>query len=972
MDTGRLKIKGIMDASANRGAMILPKGSILERPASPTGGMIRYNTDLRRNETWNGVAWTDLSVAATGAGGLSGFSGVSGVSGVSGLNGLSGFSGVSGQKGDFGGPSGPTGPTGTTGATGLTGQLGATGATGESGFSGVSGLSGYSGVSGEKGDFGGPSGPTGATGANGATGETGATGATGASGFSGLSGTSGLSGFLGLSGFSGLSGYSGISGEKGDFGGPSGPTGATGATGVSSTGPTGPTATGTTGPTGATGATGVSSTGPTGPTATGPTGATGVGSTGPTGATVTGPTGATGATGVSSIGPTGPTGGGATLPISSADISFLQAGTSAVLRTGQSKYRDSVSVMDFGAVADGTTNDTAAIQAALNTGKNVYLPPGNYRVVSGLTMVASGQRMFGESGAAWLTIIEWDGTNGNTVITISGLQHCIIESINIRRKSGSSNLTSGHAVSFQDNAYFCEVRTCKISGTGNGISMWGTGNQVINCELRAFYGSYGIRYYGTVGLGSFRGVISCVVMDNSEVTTGATSFVHLIYDSYAHSLIIEASAFLWGGTAILMQDSVGAPYTLANYSFPTWLHAFDLECDHQHNDAIRLYGGEGCFLTTSWVGSTSTGNGIVTATNWRGELLVTNSRIWGCAQFGILLNAGISNCINNNVIALNSIVTPGCAGIGVGSGVSKFSITGNSITNDTSFTDVGTTQYYGVLIIGGASDYYQIVGNVINNNTVANILDGGTGTNKIVQNYTTNGGGLTLSGQLYANNVAAVGQVSGGSVYVNSPSGTAMQVVGSPTYALDFSSMTSSGTTGKVRFRDAQRLNWNTSGGEKTALVNSSTNLVVNPYTDFGGVFINSHVYASTDNAWTLGGPDPNRWASVWAVNGTIQTSDPMLKTDISRLPAALPIVTDIQPVTFRWISGGKIAEKQIVKKQVPRPDGKGVKMEAVEETVYVDKPGKRTHWGFLASDVKAAFDKTGLDFGGYVKAEDG
>jgi hypothetical protein len=43
-----------------------------------------------------------------------------------------------------------------------------------------------------------------------------------------------------------------------------------------------------------------------------------------------------------------------------------------------------------------------------------------------------------------------------------------------------------------------------------------------------------------------------------------------------------------------------------------------------------------------------------------------------------------------------------------------------------------------------------------------------------------------------------------------------------------------------------------------------------------------------------------------------------------------------------------------------------------VEETVYVDKPGKRTHWGFLASDVKAAFDKTGLDFGGYVKAEDG
>jgi hypothetical protein len=47
-----------------------------------------------------------------------------------------------------------------------------------------------------------------------------------------------------------------------------------------------------------------------------------------------------------------------------------------------------------------------------------------------------------------------------------------------------------------------------------------------------------------------------------------------------------------------------------------------------------------------------------------------------------------------------------------------------------------------------------------------------------------------------------------------------------------------------------------------------------------------------------------------------------------------------------------------------------------VTKTVKTMKPvshvGKRTHWGFLATDVKAAFDSMGLDFGGYVKAEDG
>lgn len=53
-------------------------------------------------------------------------------------------------------------------------------------------------------------------------------------------------------------------------------------------------------------------------------------------------------------------------PISATNVNFLQAGTGAVVRTVQNKERDIVSVKDFGAVGDGTTNDTAAIQLAYN------------------------------------------------------------------------------------------------------------------------------------------------------------------------------------------------------------------------------------------------------------------------------------------------------------------------------------------------------------------------------------------------------------------------------------------------------------------------------------------------------------------------------------------------------------------------------------------------------------------------------
>jgi len=55
------------------------------------------------------------------------------------------------------------------------------------------------------------------------------------------------------------------------------------------------------------------------------------------------------------------------------------------MRTAQSKMRDVVSVRDFGAIGDGVTDDTAAIQACVDAAKNginknIYIPFGTYMV----------------------------------------------------------------------------------------------------------------------------------------------------------------------------------------------------------------------------------------------------------------------------------------------------------------------------------------------------------------------------------------------------------------------------------------------------------------------------------------------------------------------------------------------------------------------------------------------------------------
>ena len=72
-------------------------------------------------------------------------------------------------------------------------------------------------------------------------------------------------------------------------------------------------------------------------------------------------------------------------------VNYTHPATGGALRNQEEYNTDRISVYDFGAVGDGTTDDTAAIQAAIDhaktlTGGTVYFPAGTYKLSSQLTL----------------------------------------------------------------------------------------------------------------------------------------------------------------------------------------------------------------------------------------------------------------------------------------------------------------------------------------------------------------------------------------------------------------------------------------------------------------------------------------------------------------------------------------------------------------------------------------------------------
>lgn len=361
-------------------------------------------------------------------------------------------------------------------------------------------------------------------------------------------------------------------------------------------------------------------------------------------------------------------------------VIYNEGDIGAVDRTVESKLQETVSVKDFGAVGDGVTDDTAAIQNALDTGKNVFIPAGIYVFSAQLDLTTNGQTIYGEGHG--LSVLDSSATASITALYATGIDNITIKELSLL--GGESVYASaGYAGILFENCINSKVITCEISKYQYGI------NFKVNSEAPMVEG--------------------CIVHDcyyegiSANGITGTYTITNL---RFINNTVYSIGTASYNGGAIRTEEAVGG--VISNNTV--------------YNGAgIRIENSRQCVISNNVVHDTF-GTGI-TLYNYAKRCAVVGNVVYDC---------NTENYTNGATDLTPNIGNADLAGVGIELQYygNNNVITGNNCYN--SSTGNGYQQY-GIAInlrnftsaVGGGSAYNIVSNNICVGNVVSGVLDRG-------------------------------------------------------------------------------------------------------------------------------------------------------------------------------------------------------------------------------------------------------
>lgn len=348
-------------------------------------------------------------------------------------------------------------------------------------------------------------------------------------------------------------------------------------------------------------------------------------------------------------------------------------------------------VKDYGAVGDGTANDTAAIQAALDAastagGGTVFLPRGVYKLAGKIKLgdnVAlegvGAQSVLKPEFTSVINRVIWnDWTAGNTNITLRNFK--------LDRSYGAPNVQHGILLNgvdglLVDGVVFTGIAAINGAGALNVSGILDTGIthlvsrnvRVVNCQFNDT-GNYGVQ----VGY-----VDGCVISNNTAYNASREVFATEPEEDCIASNVVISNNTVFGST-VMNGTSTGLIIATENTG------GLVQGCTIQGNTLTQPVGG-------------NTGNYGITVSGGDG-IAVTGNTIRGVDGSGIVLGITGFNVTNGAVVQGNTVIDCGRGSGGTSPGI--------RLRNSTRCSIIGN-YVYGTNHTAGVSEQTGATGNMI-------------------------------------------------------------------------------------------------------------------------------------------------------------------------------------------------------------------------------------------------------------------
>ncbi|HEY2851126.1 MAG TPA: glycosyl hydrolase family 28-related protein [Gemmatimonadaceae bacterium] len=325
-----------------------------------------------------------------------------------------------------------------------------------------------------------------------------------------------------------------------------------------------------------------------------------------------------------------------------ADPGFLQSGTGAVERTANAKMAEIVSVKDFGAVGDSTTDNLAAFTAAMTYvhglgGGTILVPPGTYKFSATLTMLAN-VILQGQSPA--MSILTW-ATTGDGI-----------------KFPGTINVQNIAKTSVRDLALVCT----NGSNTGGGyVDVGGTFVSLFNVHISGF--NYGVIFdqteLGDIDLCNIESQLRAAIwlVNGPDHTVGASG-------AFTNRISVKRCQINESNSVAGIVDDGGYAHELATNNYNG--------CSKQ----VRVAGALGhVIIGGEWEGSSGSPLLEYTNTTFNSGTGVGNSEACSVTG-GLFLQTNAQGCIS--IIGVNALTIRG-AYLSTSGGVVKIQGVSNSV-----------------------------------------------------------------------------------------------------------------------------------------------------------------------------------------------------------------------------------------------------------------------------------------------------